>query len=974
MTLLSPGVEVKIIDESMYGSAGAGTIPLFIIATAANKALPSGTGVAAYTQPINVNKPYLITSQRELSQGFGNYAFQSVQGTPQHGHELNEYGLQAAYSYLGIANRAYVLRADIDLNQLHSSTSMPTSPPAAGTYWFDLTHTSFGVFRANGNAYPGAAWGKVAVKVVTPANAVDNGSGTFIPLQAFGTDGDIAVVVVSSDNKFYEKIAGTWYAIGSTQWQAAHPTVLIGRSVPTIISNGSAFTLQNVLVTITTGGSLIDVINAITAASIPNISATIGNNALVITETTGGAISIVNTSGTPLTNLGIQPGVYYGVNVARTNSVQYPNGSVRGSIWIKGSKTNHGANWVVKYYDGALNNFTLVPAPFYPFDSTLSDGNVSKDTAAFLGLGIPTAGNLYVGYDVTQGIQTIRRWSGSAWVNLSYEASFSAPVSAPAAGTYWYSTDFMVDVMVGDGERWHGYHRQFPLTDPEGVILSGSAPPSQTNGNALVDNDLWINTSDLENYPALYRYSTVAARWVAVDTTDTTSPFGVIFSDARQDSGTTFDGIPNAGLYSFGSTHAVDMLVSDYVDPDAPDPRTVPAGMLLFNTRFSTYNVKQWLPNYFDLGNFDPNTDYTVTSYNIGDLAIVFPPVADAGRWVTASGNAYNGPAYMGRKAVRHMVVEAIKASVESNQDIRSEQIYFNLLAAPGYPELLSNLVTLNTDQKNFSFIVGDTPSRLAPNSNALQNWATNIANVEDNGDAGLITNNEYIGIYYPWGLSTDLKGMEIMVPPSSIAMRTIAYNDQVAYPWFPPAGFQRGIVTNASSVGYLNSAGLYHPVILNQGQRDTLYVNKINPIAYIPNRGLVVYGQKTLSPIASAMDRINVARLANFLSYNLDNMMKVFLFELNDIQTRAAAKVLVERFCTSLVSLRAMYDFLVVCDETNNTPDRIDHNELWLDLLIKPEKSIEFIYIPVRLESTGANLQAVAAAEITPGTSTSLK
>jgi phage tail sheath protein FI len=192
------------------------------------------------------------------------------------------------------------------------------------------------------------------------------------------------------------------------------------------------------------------------------------------------------------------------------------------------------------------------------------------------------------------------------------------------------------------------------------------------------------------------------------------------------------------------------------------------------------------------------------------------------------------------------------------------------------------------------------------------------------------------------------------MVPPSMIALRTIAYNDQVAYPWFAPAGFNRGLVTGVSSVGYLTSEGEYAPVTLNQGQRDVLYSNRINPIAYIPGRGLVVYGQKTLNPVTTALDRINVARLINYLKYNLDILAKPFMFEPNDQQTRQNAQTTVSAFMQTLQTLRAVYDFAVVCDESNNTPERIDRNELWIDIAIKPEKAIEFIYIPIRILNTG--------------------
>ena len=145
-TLVSPGVAVSVTDESQYGSAGQGTVPLIILATETNKSNVSASGYAEGTIPNNAAKPYLLTSQRELVELFGRPQFSVVDGTPIHGSETNEYGLLAAYSYLGLANRAYVLRADIDLAQLEPRADEPYGRPSNGAYWFDLIASSFGLF------------------------------------------------------------------------------------------------------------------------------------------------------------------------------------------------------------------------------------------------------------------------------------------------------------------------------------------------------------------------------------------------------------------------------------------------------------------------------------------------------------------------------------------------------------------------------------------------------------------------------------------------------------------------------------------------------------------------------------------------------------------------------------------------------------------------------------------------------------
>ena len=152
-TLVSPGVSISVSDESFYAAAGAGSVPLIVIASAQDKKAPDGTSTAAYTTSATAGKLYQITSQRELLQNFGNPVFKTSGATPLHGNEQNEYGLMAAYSFLGIANRAYVLRADIDLNELDASSSAPTKNPANGAYWLDTSLTSWGLKR-----YESSAW------------------------------------------------------------------------------------------------------------------------------------------------------------------------------------------------------------------------------------------------------------------------------------------------------------------------------------------------------------------------------------------------------------------------------------------------------------------------------------------------------------------------------------------------------------------------------------------------------------------------------------------------------------------------------------------------------------------------------------------------------------------------------------------------------------------------------------------------
>jgi hypothetical protein len=366
--------------------------------------------------------------------------------------------------------------------------------------------------------------------------------------------------------------------------------------------------------------------------------------------------------------------------------------------------------------------------------------------------------------------------------------------------------------------------------------------------------------------------------------------------------------------------------------------------MLLWNLRRSGGNVKKYNNNYIDL---------TADNTRNGDEAMAGYATD---RWSTQSGNQEDGSGSFGRHAQRMVVTQALKSAIDTSSEIRDEETRnFNLISCPGYTETMSNLVNLNIDRGLTAFVIGDTPLRLASDATSLLAYGSNSALVVDNNDDGLVTYDEYLGAFYPNGFTTDLGGANAVVPASHMMMRTIALSDQVSFPWFAPAGTRRGGISNATSVGYIDAAtGEFQTVALNEGQRDTLYGLKINPITFFNGVGLVNYGQKTRARNASALDRINVARLVVYLRSQLNKLARPYIFEPNDKITRDEVKQAVESLLLELVGLRALYDFAVVCDETNNTPARIDRNELYVDIAIEPIKAIEFIYIPLRVKNTG--------------------
>ncbi len=550
-------------------------------------------------------------------------------------------------------------------------------------------------------------------------------------------------------------------------------------------------------------------------------------------------------------------------------------------------------------------------------------------------------------------------WKPLAATDPRFAASPDAPLNEPLDGQLWFNQNYSeVDIMVHNGNTWVGYrHSTAPFAELSTSVRPNYAPivaASNPYRSGTATGDLWISTADMENFPTIYRYNAnltdiadLSQRWELVDKTDQTTEDGVLFADARWNT---------SGTSETESTIA-DLLQSNFLDPDAPDPALYPKGMLLWNLRRSGGNVKQYVNSYIDTTADNPRTSAGTLAGNAfvsGSGLSMEAYWTD--RWVTASGNNEDGSGTFGRHAQRKVVVQALKSVVDTSSEIRDEERRnFNLIAAPGYPELLSNLVNLNIDRGVTAFVVGDTPLRLPSDATSLTTWGTNANLVTDNGDDGIVTYDEYCAVYYPNGFTTDLSGASAVVPASHMMLKTITLSDNVSYPWFAPAGTRRGGITNATAVGYIDAAtGEFQTVALNEGQRDTLYDLKVNPIPFFNGVGLVAYGQKTRARNASALDRINVARLVVYLRSQLNKLARPYIFEPNDKITRDEIKQAVESLLLELVGLRALYDFAVVCDESNNTPARIDRNELYVDIAIEPVKAVEFIYIPLRVKNTG--------------------
>ena len=209
---------------------------------------------------------------------------------------------------------------------------------------------------------------------------------------------------------------------------------------------------------------------------------------------------------------------------------------------------------------------------------------------------------------------------------------------------------------------------------------------------------------------------------------------------------------------------------------------------------------------------------------------------------------------------------------------------------------------------------------------------------------------SNYVATYYPWVKTIDSNTNKLTsVPPSVLMPAVFASNDRLAAEWFAPAGLNRGGITGAVSV--LNR--------LTHAERDTLYENKVNPIAAFPGQGIVAFGQKTLQDKASALDRINVRRLLIVLKKFIASTSRYLVFEQNTATTRQRFLNTVNPYLEAVQQRQGLYAFRVVMDESNNTPDVIDRNILAGQIFLQPAKTAEFIVIDFNILPTGASFTA---------------
>ena len=339
--------------------------------------------------------------------------------------------------------------------------------------------------------------------------------------------------------------------------------------------------------------------------------------------------------------------------------------------------------------------------------------------------------------------------------------------------------------------------------------------------------------------------------------------------------------------------------------------------------------VQQPTPNYF-------NNNGTAQNAFTGSI-----PTAASGTFTGATGNLFygGGAAYYSQSGVVATNIQGISGSnydkaisLMANQD----DYRFNVISVPG--------LTMDINASQVTTLVNTVQSR--GDAIAVIDTVPYNATVNNTVTEANLINSSYAATYWPWVQTIDPgTGQLVYVPASTLIPAVYAFNDNVSEPWFAPAGINRGGLDTVVRAERK----------LTQSQRNTLYTGNINPIATFPGTGVVVYGQKTLQKKASALDRVNVRRLLIALKSYISQVANNLVFEQNTIATRNQFLSQVNPYLESVQQRQGLYAFRVIMDDSNNTPDVIDRNQMIGQIYLQPTKTAEFIYLDFNILPTGA-------------------
>lgn len=345
--------------------------------------------------------------------------------------------------------------------------------------------------------------------------------------------------------------------------------------------------------------------------------------------------------------------------------------------------------------------------------------------------------------------------------------------------------------------------------------------------------------------------------------------------------------------------------------------------------------TKQTL-NYLSTDGVTVNTDSAGNSYSAS------LPTAQSGSFTSGAGdNVQAGKVHNYFGSISNSDTQGLGDAADYADSIsileNKDEYVFNIVSAPGLIYDFGNHKTQLDAIISLAESRGDAIAVID-----VEQYGATVSNVVA---AANTINSSYTATYWPWLQTQSATGKNVWIPASVVIPGVYAFTDGAAAPWFAPAGLTRGGIGNVIQAERK----------LTRSQRDTLYSANVNPIATFPGAGINVFGQKTLQKKKSALDRVNVRRLLIELKKFVGDVSRTLVFEQNTNTTRNAFLAQVNPYLESVVQRQGLYAYRVVMDDTNNTPDVIDRNQLIGQIYIQPAKTVEFVVLDFTIEPTGA-------------------
>lgn len=966
MALLNPGVQVTVSDESIYLPSTASTVPLFFIATKYGKLLPNTNSVAYGT--IEAGVPRLITSLRESIEAYGFPVFKrDVYDQPLHGDCRNEYGLFALNQFLKLGNRAYVIRADIDLDD---------DTETASTIWESKTTPN-----VVSNAKLAATVYLNAIQNYRTSNKNTQllGGSIQIPVELLDDSGNVLPIPNNASPALIDKYNAYYKELNELQAENAQLEKIIHDAMAELAKTTSTF-----------ADKYRD--SAFLRFNISNILSGNFYNVENATLDTNGHLQYDYSQYLPVATNKNTNGLILSTN-------QYTESTKESNLLSASARL---------IYATPYDPITSQP----PVSSTYFTGIIGRLRESIRPTDIGAMKNSFT--------------DGSAFIPaVAPNPTATPPIAGSAQQTFF--TDGAGSVIKGK-LRLHGATISGTINKRTGACnliasygsyalnISNSTIPTLTQTeinaiNASAANDA-ANLLDLDTITVTGKIPVNTDIALYVDTVGRLTGSIPQFIVANYPNNHTATEIPSTSSSTSKSITIPPVTINGLVDIDfrpsisilAADDFTIDAGGSLVDGIYTGTasnvgrNTIVTISSKASSGTvalltgaaFTGSVNFVLNNRKVNGITIeqfgniiktVCLQYERTQSWYYSKElSAHNGSDNLvgsddasRRLAVVNKLVQVIRDNSSVNMeveplmgsDITSEGYEFNLVLCPGFPEVADEMLSLVEQVKYEALVLADTPMNMTPRD--VISWGQSI----DQSTIISLSNNiradnrGLIAYYYPHGYASNLDGYDVMCAASGIALAALTNSDNTSYVWMAPAGPNRGLVSGTigvNAVGYVEGRigtpdALFKRVRLNEGLRDSLYsLCNINPIHDSIQHGVMVWGQKTRVTLGfnSALDRINVTRLVMYIRRGIRKALYRFLMEPNDDMTRKNVTSLVNSYLHDIKIKRGLYDFAVLCDTSNNTADTIDRNELYVHIALKPTKAIEFIYVPITLVKTG--------------------